>query len=148
MSRNYFVANKNNNDVDFMDPFFGDLFTIPFMHESKRIHKVMKTDVLDEGDHYLLKIDVPSIKRENIQIHLEEGKLTISVNENEENEKKDEKNNYISRERYMGSYSRSFYVGEDVTEEDINAKLENGTLEVTVKKVEEKKPVKKLINIA
>jgi HSP20 family protein len=133
MSKNRFLLNR---DYELGDPFFRDFFDFPFGPE-RREPNLMKADVKDEGDHYLVEIDVPSTKREDIKLSLKEGYLTIQVTHNNQNEKKDENGHYIRRERFFGSTSRSFYVGESLTEKDISAKLENGTLKLSLKKVEE-----------
>ena len=113
----------------------------------KKASRIMKTDIKDEGGHYLLKVEVPEIKKEDIKLSLDEGYLTISASMNNESEEKG-KNNYIRRERHYGSFSRSFYVGDGVKEEDVKAKLQDGVLSLTVKKdVETTKEEKKYIAI-
>ena len=105
---------------------------------------MMKTDVKETEKTYELSIELPGYKKEDVQAHLKDGYLTISATTKKENDEKDENGKYIRRERYTGSCSRSFYVGENVTEEDIQAKFDNGTLKLSVpkdvpKKVEEQK---------
>ncbi|WP_281627259.1 Hsp20/alpha crystallin family protein, partial [Traorella massiliensis] len=104
----------------------------------------MKTDIKDAGDSYELDMDLPGFKKEDVKIELENGYLTISADKNHEVDDKDDKGNYIRQERYYGSCSRSFYVGEDVTHEDIKARFESGVLHLNIPKkdqpkVEEKK---------
>lgn len=131
-----------NENYGILDPLFDELF---FGNKNK--HEVMKTDIKDEGDHYLMKIDLPEIKKENIKLSLEDGYLIVSAKFDYNNEDK-EKNNYIRRERHYGNCSRSYYLGEDVTEEDIKAKLQDGVLTLNVKKVDPKaKETKKFISI-
>ncbi len=131
-----------NDNYGILDPLFDELF---FGNKNK--HEVMKTDIKDEGDHYLMKIDLPEVKKENIKLTLEDGYLIVSAKFDYNNEDK-EKNNYIRRERHYGNCSRSYYLGEDVTEEDIKAKLQDGVLTLNVKKVDPKaKETKKLISI-
>ena len=131
-----------NENYGILDPLFDELF---FGNKNK--HEVMKTDIKDEGDHYLMKIDLPEVKKENIKLTLEDGYLIVSAKFDYNNEDK-EKNNYIRRERHYGNCSRSYYLGEDVTEEDIKAKLQDGVLTLNVKKVDPKaKETKKLISI-
>lgn len=131
-----------NENYGILDPLFDELF---FGNKNK--HEVMKTDIKDEGDHYLMKIDLPEVKKENIKLSLEDGYLIVSTKFDYNNEDK-EKNNYIRRERHYGNCSRSYYLGEDVTEEDIKAKLQDGVLTLNVKKVDPKaKETKKLISI-
>ena len=91
-----------------------------------------------------MDIELPGYKKEDVRAELNNGYLTISASKNENRDEKDEKGNYIRRERYSGSCSRSFYVGENVKQEDIHAKFEDGVLKLVVpkedkKKVEEKK---------
>ena len=132
----------NNDNYGILDPLFDELF---FGNKNK--HEVMKTDIKDEGDHYLMKIDLPEVKKENIKLSLEDGYLIVSAKFDYNNEDK-EKNNYIRRERHYGNCSRSYYLGEDVTEEDIKAKLQDGVLTLNVKKVDPKaKETKKFISI-
>ena len=115
-----------NDNYGILDPLFDELF---FGNKNK--HEVMKTDIKDEGDHYLMKIDLPEVKKENIKLSLEDGYLIVSAKFDYNNEDK-EKNNYIRRERHYGNCSRSYYLGEDVTEEDIKAKLQDGVLTLNV----------------
>ncbi len=123
-----------------IDPFFDELFN----DKGYRTSDIMKTDIKEEGDHYELKVEVPEIKKEDLKLSLEDGYLTINATFKDENNEKSE-GKYIRRERRYGNYTRSFYVGDSLKEEDIKAKLNNGVLylnvpkEETVKKVEEKK---------
>lgn len=101
---------------------------------------VMRTDIKESDTGYELHIDLPGYKKENVKAELKEGYLTISAESKQDNEQKDEEGKYIRRERYYGTCSRSFYVGEDVTQEDIKAKFEDGILKISVPK-KEAKPV-------
>lgn len=101
---------------------------------------VMRTDVKESDTGYELDIDLPGYKRENIKIELKNGYLTIGVESAQNQEQKDEKRKYIRRERYYGTCSRSFYIGEEVKQEDIKARFEDGILKVYVPK-KEAKPV-------
>ena len=104
---------------------------------------LMKTDVKETDDAFILEIDLPGFSKEDVQATLEDGYLTVSAQRNAVDEEKDEKGKYIRRERFYGNCSRSFYVGEDVTDEDISARFENGILAMTVNKVEVKEIEKK-----
>jgi HSP20 family protein len=96
----------------------------------------------------MMKTDVPGFKKDEIQLELNDGYLTISAEKGLDKEEKDKKDKYIRRERYAGSMSRTFYVGESVTENDIHAKYENGILTLDVPKEEAKKvPEKRYISI-
>lgn len=110
---------------------------------------VMKTDIKELNDRFELDIDLPGYKKEDVSAELKDGYLTINAETKTDNEQKDENGRYIRRERYYGSCSRSFYVGEDITEQDIKAKFDNGILKVIVPKIEAKPAVeeKKFISI-
>ncbi|MFR8544552.1 MAG: Hsp20/alpha crystallin family protein, partial [[Clostridium] scindens] len=101
----------------------------------------MKTDVKDAGDHYELDIDMPGFDKKDIKAELKDGYMTISATTDKNNDEKDKDGKYIRRERYYGSCSRSFYVGENVEESDIKARFENGILKLSVPKSEDKKAI-------
>ena len=128
----------------FVDGFFGN--PLAFDHASVN---AMKTDVRETADGYQLLIDLPGVKKEDISAELKDGYLTVSATTARNNDEQDADGSYIRRERYTGSFSRSFYVGEDVTENDIKAKFADGVLELTVPKKEPvpKVPEKKMIAI-
>lgn len=124
-----------------MNDIFDDLFYDPFKNYTTV--NAMRTDITEQGDHYLLDMELPGFQKENIQLELKDGYLYISANRDENSEEKDDAGHVIRRERYSGSCSRSFYVG-DVQKEDIKASFDNGELKITipkdtVKQVEEKK---------
>lgn len=123
---------------------FEDIFDDPFFE--KRETKLMKADIKEKGDNYVIDVDLPGYEKDNIEIELENGylKVTAKVNQNidDENEK------YIHKERFYGECSRSFYVGDNIKEEDIKAGFKNGILSLTVPKNEQKKiEEKKFIQI-
>ena len=112
-----------------------DDFTSPFDEfwnstESKTLNKTMQTDIKEIGDNYELIMDIPGVKKEDIKVELKNGYLNISAISNKSVEEKDENQNYIRKERFSGSYSRSFYVGDNITTQDISGKFENGTLKL------------------
>ena len=113
---------------------FDDLFNTPFFTRSEA--NMMKTDIKEHDGGYELTVDLPGVKKDDIKAELNDGYLTITAENNSSKDEKDEKGKYICRERYSGSYSRSFYVGDAVTEEDIKAKFENGTLTLDIPKKE------------
>ena len=113
---------------------FDDLFNTPFFTRSEA--NIMKTDIKEHDGGYELTVDLPGVKKDDIKADLNDGYLTITAENNSSKDEKDEKGKYICRERYSGSYSRSFYVGDSVTEEDIKAKFENGTLTMDIPKKE------------
>lgn len=103
----------------------------------------MKTDIKETETGYKLAIDLPGYELENIKGEVKDGYLTITASNefetSEEDSKKNEKKNgYVFRERYTGSCSRSYYVGEEVTQADIKAVFKNGVLTVDVPKKEKK----------
>ena len=107
----------------------------------KHAKNLMKTDVKDTEHGYEITMNLPGVKKEDVKAALKDGYLTISATSDSKKEEKNDKGQYIRRERYTGSCSRSFYVGDAVTEEDIKAKFENGTLKMLVPKKEEQKAV-------
>ena len=114
----------------------GEMFADPFFteHESK----IMKTDIKEKTDKYLIGIELPGYQKENIKIDVEDGYLTVHAEINSDNEEKEE-GKFVRRERYVGSCSRSFYVGNEVKSEDIKASFKNGILKIEVPKKEYKK---------
>ena len=130
------------HDFDLWDEMFRD----PFFTESES--KLMKTDIKEKKDKYLIDIDLPGYEKDSIKIEIQDGYLTIHAKVNKE-ENDEEKGKYVRKERYTGECSRSFYVGDNVKEEDIKAKLVNGTLKLEIPKKEDKKelPEKKYIPI-
>ncbi len=97
---------------------------------------VMKTDVKEADGVYEVDMELPGYKKEDVSAKLEKGYLTITASKNAENDTKDDDGKYIRRERYSGQCSRTFYVGENVRQEDIHAKFEDGILKLTVPKTE------------
>ena len=94
----------------------------------KHAAHVMKTDLKVHDDGYELKVDLPGFKKDQIELQLENGYLTITAAKGLEEEDTDKKGRIVHQERYSGSMSRSFYVGENVTEEDVKARFEDGVL--------------------
>ena len=139
------------------DDFFGDF---PFYYDDRAMkdaekklygHKanhVMKTDIKEMNNGYELVVDLPGFKKDEVHAALENGYLTISAEKGlDKDEKEKESGRYIRKERYAGACSRSFYVGENLTQEDIKAKYENGILRLSVPK-KEAKPVETKKTIA
>ena len=100
----------------------------------KHAGNVMKTDVRETDSGYEVDIDLPGFKKDEVQVQLKDGYLTISAAKGLDKDEQDKKGNYIRRERYAGTLSRSFYVGDAVSEEDIHAKYEDGILKLSVPK--------------
>lgn len=125
---------------DFMDfPFDKEFFARRNPLYGKHEKDIMKTDVKETDAGYEMDIDLPGFKKENVSAKLENGYLTISAAKGVDKDEKNDKGVYIRRERYSGQCSRTFYVGEDVKQEDIKAKFEDGILKVSIPKVEPKK---------
>ena len=141
----------------FNDNVFDDFFEFPFYDDraEKKLYghhaaNLMKTDIQEHEDGYTLEMDLPGFKKEEIQIELNNGYMTISAAKGLDEDEKDKKSGkYIRRERYTGSCQRSFYVGEDVTEEDIKAEFKHGILKLFIPKKEAKPAVeqKKYVSI-
>ena len=124
---------------DFMDDafernFFGGRNPLYGKHSKN----LMKTDVKETETGYELDIDLPGFKKDEISAHLEDGYLTVSAAKGVDKDEKDNEGRYIRRERYSGSMTRSFYVGNAVTEEDIKAKYEGGILSLSIPKKDQK----------
>ena len=130
---------------DFMDSFafpafpsfadFGDTDKVLY---GKHAKNMMKTDVREKDDSYEVDIDLPGFKKDEIQLQLENGYLTVSAAKGLDKDEEDKNGRYVRRERYAGSMSRSFYVGDQITEQDVHASYENGILKLSVPKVEAK----------
>ena len=121
---------------DWMDFSFPS-FDRDFYGNSSR--SVMKTDVKETDKGYELDIELPGYQKEDVKAQLKDGYLTVQAVKNVNNDTKNKEGAYIRRERYAGTMSRSFYVGDNVTEADIQAKFENGVLKLAVPKKEAKK---------
>ena len=142
----------------FEEKLFDDLFNFPDFRElnhmerklyGRHADRLMKTDVKEEDNQYEVSIDLPGFSKEDINLELNDGYLTISASKNMNNDKNDKKGRLIRQERYSGSMQRSFYVGDQITEEDVKAAFKHGVLSLTIPKKEQQKlPEKKHIMIA
>lgn len=137
---------------DLFDDFFGFPFDRGFRGNDplygKHGKNLMKTDIKEKDNSYELAIDLPGFSKEDIKVQLKDGFLTISAEKNLNKDEKDQDGQYIRRERYCGQCSRSFYVGENVTDSEISAKMEDGILKLCVPKKDIKKiPEEKYIAI-
>ena len=133
------------------DNFFDDLFEFPewddkAMQKAQRklygrhAANMMKTDVQEHDDHYEVDIDLPGFKKDELSVELKDGYLVISAAKGLDKDEKEKKSGkFVRRERYAGGMSRSFYVGEDIKQEEIHAKYESGVLKLSIPKVEAKK---------
>ena len=132
----------------FNDGFLDDLFDDKWERDLERAMRraepkgmfgkhaanVMKTDVRESKDGYDVFVDLPGFKKEDVNLHLENGYLTITANRSEDLDEKDKEGHYIRQERCAGACSRTFYVGEGVEPEDVTAKFENGILQLSIPK--------------
>ena len=130
------------NSFDLFDNFFDDDFF------TKRERNLMKTDIREARDKFMIDVDLPGFEKENISLALNNGYLEISA-KLEKNEESNDEEKFVRRERFFGECSRSFYVGEDIIEEDIKAEFKNGILKIEIpKKLEQDKlETKKQIEI-
>lgn len=122
-----------------LDDFF-DMPAFPRFPGKNSTAGIMHTDVKEMGNGYEIAMDLPGFRKEDVQAELKDGYLTVHATTNTSNDTQDNDGKYIRRERYSGSCSRSFYVGSQITQEDIKAKFENGVLKIDVPK-KEAKPV-------
>ena len=127
-----------------LDDFFGE----PFGGYDYSESGLMTTDVKDTDKGYEVTMNMPGVKKEDVKAELKDGYLTVSAETNTKKDEKAEDGKYIRRERYSGSCSRSFYVGENLDQEDIKAKFENGILKLFVPKKEAKPEIEESKYIA
>ena len=123
------------------DDFFADPFGLVSANRTdealygKHARNMMKTDVRELDGSYELDIDLPGFKKDEINVDLKNGYLTIGASKGFDKDEKDKNGKYIRRERYAGVCSRSFYVGNAIRPEDISAKYEDGILKLSVPKM-------------
>ena len=129
------IFGENLFNDDWMDFGFPEVDKALY---GKHAGHVMKTDVKETDAGYEVDIDLPGFKKDEISAKLDDGYLTISASKGLDKDEKNKEGKYIRKERYAGSMSRSFYVGGDVTEEDIKAKYEDGILRLSIPKKEAK----------
>ncbi len=135
------IPRRNHFDL------FDEMFRDPFFEGTES--KLMKTDIKEKKDKYVIDIDLPGYEKEDIKMEISDGYLTVHASVNKEVDDEKEKGKYVRKERYVGECSRSFYVGEHVREDEIKAKFKNGTLMIEIPKKDDKKelPEKKYIPI-
>ena len=134
--------------MDFDFPVFRGMGDVDKKLYGKHAAQMMKTDVHEHEDQYEVDIDLPGFKKDEITLDLENGYLTVSAAKGLDKDEKDKKGKLIRQERYAGSMQRSFYVGENLTEEDIKAKFKHGVLNLEIpKKNKAQIPEKKTIMI-
>ena len=139
----------------FGENLFDDWFSFPEFRDLDRAEKrlygrhagnLMKTDVREHEEGYEIDIDLPGFKKEEINLELQNGYLTVSAAKGVD-KTEEKKGKLIRQERVAGAMQRSFYVGDGLTEEDIKAAFNNGVLSLTVPKKSAKIPEKKTIMI-
>ena len=134
---------------DFMDfPFDDDFWGRKNPLYGKNAKRMMKTDIRETEGSYELDVDLPGFKKDEIKASLENGYLTISAAKGLDKDEKDKDGKYIRQERYAGAMSRSFYVGDEVTQDEIKAKYEDGILKLSIPKKEKKPAVEQDNHIA
>ena len=146
----------------FEENFIDDLFGFPYMKEfdnmehdmerklyGRKASRMMKTDIREKDDNYEISVDLPGFKKEDITVELDNGYITINASKNLDNDENNKKGKLLRQERYAGSMTRSFYVGENVEKEDVDANYRHGVLNLTIPKkaMEKKIPEKNLIAI-
>ena len=145
------IFGENLFDDDWMNfPFNDEFWGKKNPLYGKHAQNMMKTDIRETNGSYELDVDLPGFKKDEIQVQLKDGYLTVSAAKGlDQDEQEKETGRYIRRERYAGACQRSYYVGEDITEEDIKAEFKHGILKLFVPKKEAKPAVeeKKYISI-
>ncbi len=124
---------RKRNEFD----LFEDMFADPFFERKES--KIMKTDIKEKGNNYIIEVDLPGYDKENIEIEMENGYLKVTAKTSQNVDESDEEEKYIHKERFYGECSRSFYVGNSIKEEDVKASFKNGILSLSIPKEEQKK---------
>lgn len=135
------IPRKNHYDV------WDEMFRDPFFTGEKE-SRLMRTDIKETKNQFIIDIDLPGYDKENISMEIEDGYLNVHAKMDQKLEEKEE-GQYVRKERYTGECTRSFYIGEDIQEEDIKASFKNGTLQISLpkKEVKEELPKKRTIAI-
>ena len=126
------------NYLNSINPIFDSLF-----FDKNYDSRVMRTDIIEHDHEYILNIDMPDVEKKDIKVSLNDSKLTISVTRNEP----EEEGSYLLKERRYGTYSRTYYVGDDVKFKNISAKLNNGVLTLTIQKAKEEEKEDQYVEI-
>lgn len=132
----YLVRRPRSGFSLFNDDLFNDFFNVGF---SNKVSSLMRTDVIEEDDKYVLNVDIPGFNKEDIKVTFADGYLRVEAKKEEATEQNE--TNYIRRERHYGSCSREFYLGE-IDEEQIKANYTNGILNISVPKLNETEDAK------
>ncbi len=131
---------RKRNEFDLFDDMFMDSFF------DRKESRIMKADIKEKGDSYIIEVDLPGYEKENIEIEMENGYLKVIAKTSKNVDESNEEEKYIHKERFYGECSRSFYVGDNLKEEDIKASFKNGILSLMFpkekqKQLEEKKRI-------
>ncbi len=149
-NNNFGLISRGEHDrepLGFFDDWFDDFMPMFSRKEMKQFNSIMKTDIKESGDNYVLEVDLPGFDKKDVSLELDNGYLSITAKREHKVEEDDEKKgNFIRRERSFGQFSRSFYVG-DIEEDDIDAKLENGILTIRLPKEKKEQPKSNRIEI-
>lgn len=142
--------NRNLLSELMTDPFdaFFDAAAAPMQAMQKMSPNLMRTDIKETDAGYELTIDLPGFKKDDVQADLKDGYLTIAARTQSESEDKDAKGTYVRKERFSGKCSRTFYVGDDIEEDDIKARFEDGVLKIAVPKKQEQPKLEEKKSIA
>lgn len=142
--------NRNLLSELMTDPFdaFFNAASAPMQAMQKMSPTLMRTDIKETDAGFELTIDLPGFKKDDVQAELKDGYLTINAQTQGESEDKDEQGTYVRKERFSGKCSRTFYVGDDVEEDDIKAKFEDGVLKIAVPKKQEQPKLEEKKTIA
>ena len=137
------IPRKRNEFDLFRDFFEGDDF-----FPVRREHSIMKADIKEKKDKYIIEVDLPGYEKENINLQLKNNYLIVTAEVDKE-DNNEEDGEFVHKERYYGHCSRSFYVGDQIKEDEISAEFKNGTLKICVPKkdTENKLPEAKRIEI-
>ncbi len=142
------IFEENLMDDMFGFPEFKELDNMEKKLYGRHAGRMMKTDVREKDDSYEVVIDLPGFKKEEITAELDNGYLVISASKGLDKDESDKKGRLIRKERYSGAMQRSFYVGENITEEDIKASYRHGVLKLNIpKKTQQNIPDKNMIAI-
>ena len=117
----------------FGESFMNDFFVFPYSNANG----MMQTDVSETDKGYKVTMNLPGYKKEDVRGEVKDGYLTITASTTKNNDEKNKDGKYIRKERFSGTCSRSFYVGDAITQEDVKAKFENGVLTLMVPKKDE-----------
>ena len=128
--------------VVFNEKMFDDLFDSDFFGGRNPLYgrdakNLMKTDIREKEDGYEMAVDLPGFNKDEIKVEIKDGYMTVSANKDLDKDEADKKGRVIRRERYVGTCSRTFYVG-DIKPEDVKAKYESGVLNIVLPKEEQK----------